>query len=143
MKSLAHFNADGMTGGNDLSLLADAIVQVIENAKKVAASSISSIMVNAYWHIGKYIVDYEQNGKLRAEYGTKMLTSLAKILTLKLGRGYSRPNLNSMRKFYMLYQDLSDMSDKLSWSHICELIKIDDELERAFYLNQCVNESRE
>lgn len=72
------------------------------------------------------------------------MTKLAKLLTLKIGKGYSRPNLNNMRKFYVLYPNLSDMSDKfnrLSWSHICEIIKIDDALERNFYINECISEN--
>lgn len=72
------------------------------------------------------------------------MTKLAKLLTLKIGKGYSRPNLNNMRKFYVLYPNLSDMSDKfnrLSWSRICEIIKIDDALERNFYINECISEN--
>lgn len=68
-----------------------------------------------------------------------MMTQLAKLLSMKLGRGYSRPNLNNMRKFYLLYP-ICQLSDKLTWSHICELITIDDELERSFYERECVKE---
>ena len=66
------------------------------------------------------------------------MSSLAKILRAKLGKGYSRPNLNNMRKFYLLYPNCQTVSDKLSWSHICELITIDDELERNFYEKECI-----
>ncbi len=59
--------------------------------------------------------------------------TLSHQLTLRLGRGYSRPNLNNMRKFYLCYENCQTVSEKLTWSHICELIKIDDELERSFY----------
>lgn len=69
-----------------------------------------------------------------------MLSTLSKELTLRLGKGYSRPNLNNMRKFYLKYPNCQTVSDKLSWSHICELIKIDDDLERSFYEKQCVKE---
>ena len=62
-------------------------------------------------------------------------------LTLRLGKGYSRPNLNNMRKFYLKYPICQTVSDKLSWSHICELIKLDDDLERSFYERQTVNEN--
>ena len=62
-------------------------------------------------------------------------------MTLRLGKGYSRPNLNNMRKFYLKYSDCRAVSDKLSWSHICELIKIDDELERSFYEKECIVEN--
>lgn len=66
------------------------------------------------------------------------MSSLSKILRIKLGKGYSRPNLNNMRKFYLLYPICQTVSDKLSWSHICELITIDDELERSFYEKECI-----
>ena len=62
-----------------------------------------------------------------------LLTALTKKLMLRLGKGYSRPNLNNMRKFYLRYPNCQTVSDNLSWSHICELIKIDDDLERSFY----------
>lgn len=85
-------------------------------------------------------METEQDGKIRAAYGSKMLTILSHELTLRLGKGYSRPNLNNMRKFYLCYPICQTVSDKLSWSHICELIKIDDELERSFYEKETVKE---
>ena len=91
------------------------------------------------WNIGRYIVEFEQNGNAKAKYGTSLLSSLAKLLRAKLGKGYSRPNLNNMRKFYLLYPICQTLSDKLSWSHICELITIDDELERGFYEKECIS----
>ena len=69
-----------------------------------------------------------------------MLTTLSHELTLRMGRGFSRPNLNNMRKFYLMYPICQTVSDKLSWSHICELIKIEDDLEREFYQKECCAE---
>ena len=62
------------------------------------------------------IVEFEQNGSAKAKYGSALLTNLSKLLTLKLGSSYSRPNLNNMRKFYLVYPNLNllDMSDKLT-----------------------------
>ena len=65
------------------------------------------------------------------------MTNLSHLLRLRLGRGYSRPNLNNMRKFYLMYP-ICQTSDKLTWSHICELITVDDPLEREFYEKECV-----
>lgn len=120
--------------------LVDSIVSEVNIAKTRLAMNLSAVMVRTYWTVGKYIVEYEQNGSAKAKYGSSMMTQLAKLLSLKLGRGYSRPNLNNMRKFYLLYP-ICQTSDKLTWSHICELITIDDELERSFYENECVKES--
>lgn len=120
--------------------LVDSIVSEVNIAKTRLAMNLSAVMVRTYWTVGKYIVEYEQNGSAKAKYGSSMMTQLAKLLSIKLGRGYSRPNLNNMRKFYLLYP-ICQTSDKLTWSHICELITIDDELERSFYENECVKES--
>ena len=120
---------------NKLTSLADSIVCLIDSAKKTAAVS-----------VGKHIVEFEQNGNSKAEYGTQLLTNLAKILTLKLGKGYSRPNLNNMRKFYVMYPNLSDMSDKLTWSHICEKknsVKHEDIGQMNMYMGYFAKEENE
>lgn len=70
-----------------------------------------------------------------------LLTKLSRLLQMKVGRGYSRPNLNNMRKFYLLYPICQTVSDKLTWSHICELITIEDPLEREFYEKECIAEN--
>ena len=129
----------------ELSLLADKIVEEIEDGKRALAISISETIKMTYWRIGRHIVEFEQDGNKRAKYGTAMLSNLTKILRARVGRGYSRPNLNSMRKFYLMFpkcqtSDKSSQnfqtSEKLTWSHICELITIDDELEREFYTKE-------
>lgn len=123
-----------------LNVLANTIVDEVNLTKSYLALNMSAVMVKTYWSVGHHIVEFEQNGGKKAKYGTSMLTNLAKILTIRLGRGYSRPNLNNMRKFYLLYP-LCQTSDKLTWSHICELITIDDDLERSFYEKECVKEN--
>lgn len=92
------------------------------------AKSINYIMKETYWEISKYIVGYEQSGNTKSTYGKSLLTELLKELTLRLGKGFSRPNLNNMWKLYLQYP-------------ICELVKIDDELERSFYEKQSVLEN--
>lgn len=121
-----------------LNQLADNITSLVNETKNHLAQVINTTMVVTYWNIGRYIVEFEQHGDAKAQYGTALLSSLAKILRAKLGKGYSRPNLNNMRKFYLLYPICQTVSDKLSWSHICELITIDDELERSFYEKECI-----
>lgn len=124
-----------------LNTLISNIEQTVANAKEKLATSVNKTITETYWQIGKYIVETEQNGNIKAEYGKKLLTTLSHELTLRLGKGYSRPNLNNMRKFYLKYPNCQMVSDKLSWSHICELIKLDDDLERSFYERQTVNEN--
>ena len=124
-----------------LNTLISNIEQTVAIAKEKLATSVNTTITETYWQIGKYIVETEQDGKIKAAYGKKLLTTLSHELTLRLGKGYSRPNLNNMRKFYLKYPNCQTVSDKLSWSHICELIKIDDDLERSFYERQSVNEN--
>lgn len=121
------------------SLIAN-IEETVMKAKEKLAGSVNSTMTETYWLIGKYIVESEQNGNIKATYGKGLLTTLSKELSLRLGKGYSRPNLNNMRKFYLTYPNCQVVSDNLSWSHICELIKIDDDLERSFYEKETVKE---
>lgn len=125
----------------DLNLLADCIAHLVSDAKSHLMQTVNTTLVQTNWNIGRYIVEFEQNGNAKAKYGTELLTSLAKLLRIKLGKGYSRPNLNNMRKFYLLYPICQTVSDKLSWSHICELITIDDDLERSFYEKECITEN--
>ena len=124
-----------------LNTLIFNIEQTVTKAKEKLSTSVNNTITETYWQIGKYIVETEQDGKIKAAYGKKLLTTLSHELTLRLGKGYSRPNLNNMRKFYLKYPNCQTVSDKLSWSHICELIKIDDDLERSFYERQTVNEN--
>lgn len=125
---------------HELNQLADTITNLVADTKNRLAQTVNTTLVATYWNIGKYIVEFEQQGNIKAKYGTALLSSLAKLLRIKLGKGYSRPNLNNMRKFYLLYPICQTLSDKLSWSHICELITIDDELERSFYEKECIAE---
>lgn len=124
----------------ELSVLADTISNLVVEAKSHLSQTINTTLVVTYWNVGKYIVEFEQQGNVKAKYGKALLSSLAKILRVKLGKGYSRPNLNNMRKFYLLYPICQTVSDKLSWSHICELITIEDDLERSFYEKECIAE---
>lgn len=129
-----------VSDGNMLENVVENIVKLVNTSKENLVSSVNKVMTETYWQIGKYIVEFEQSGNVKAVYGSKMLTTLSHELTLRMGKGYSRPNLNNMRKFYLKYPNCQTVSDKLSWSHICELIKIDDNLERSFYEKECIKE---
>ena len=87
------------------------------------------------FEVGRYIVEYEQNGKDRAEYGKSILKNLSARLTKRLGKGFSEDNLENMRKFYLCYQISETPSRKftLSWSHYLKLIRIQNKDERSFY----------
>ena len=123
---------------SSLQPLIDNISLAINDARRKVASHINTAMTQTYWQIGKYIVEYEQGGQAKVAYGTSTLTMLSKQLTARFGRGFSRPNLVNMRKFYLLYPNCQTVSDNLTWSHISELIKAEDELERSFYEKECI-----
>lgn len=124
------------TSGMDA--LVNQIVSLVSDAKDKVLRQIDDTLVITNWHIGKYIVEFEQNGDIRASYGDGLLRSLSKHLTLLLGKGYSRSNLQNMRRLYLNYPKCQTVSGKLSWSHWCELLELDDNLERQFYENECI-----
>jgi len=121
--------------------LIENIGSVFNKAKSKIISAINVEMIDAYWKIGKNIIEFEQKGKLKAEYGSKLLLRISKDLKLKYGKGFSRSNLSYMRQFYIKYPNRETVSHKLSWSHYFELLKIDDDLAREFYLNQTITEN--
>src|SRR5882724_1729362 len=104
-------------------------------------TAIRTQLLDTYWQIGHYIVEYEQDGKAQATYGKALLENLSKDLTHLHGRGFSRSNLNYMRLFYQRYPICEEVPHKLSWTHFCELVKIDNPLERSFYENQAMLEN--
>ena len=76
---------------------------IIDAARRSAARSVNAVMTAAYWLIGRHIVEFEQEGEVRAEYGTALIGRLSADLTQRFGRGFSRPNLWQMRLFYLSY----------------------------------------
>jgi predicted nuclease of restriction endonuclease-like (RecB) superfamily len=96
-------------------------------------TQVNDTLLTAYWEVGRTIVEYEQSGSVKAEYGIKQMAVISKRLTKELGKGFSVSNLQNMRRFYLAYQKYQTLSVKLSWSHYCELMIIDDEAKRSFY----------
>lgn len=119
--------------------LALAIERSTERARDVAALHVNTGQLLAYWNNGRMIVLYEQAGRDRAEYGDKTLTRLARRLTDKLGRGFSRANLYNMRQLYLTHRTFQTLSGRLSWSHYCELVNLGDDLKRSFYEREAAN----
>ena len=110
------------------------IKELLQSAKSKIATSINTYMVQTYFEVGKIIVEHEQEGKEKAEYGKETLKILSRKLTKEFGRGFSQRNLEYMRKFYLCYSISQTLSAgfKLSWSHYVLLINL-DELSRKFY----------
>jgi len=96
------------------------------------------IMVLTYWAIGQHIVEFEQKGKEKSVYGSKLLNRLSKDLSHQLGKGFNRTNLIYMRLCYLNYPNIENLSHQLTWGHLIELLKIDHDLERSFYEKQTI-----
>ena len=121
-------------------------IQMIEEIKDIIISSrnkiayeVNNTMLLAYWNVGRIIVENEQNGNIKAEYGKQVMKELSKELIKVLGSGFSVSNLFNMRKLYITYPKFQTVSGILSWSHYCELLSIENEDERSFYEKECVN----
>ena len=119
--------------------LVDKISLLWDTAKERAVQSINTELLDANWQTGQYIVEFEQKGQARAQYGKQLMISLSRDLTLKRGKGFSRSNLTYMRKLYMAFPKCETMSHKLTWSHYFELLKCGDTLEFQFYYKEAIN----
>jgi predicted nuclease of restriction endonuclease-like (RecB) superfamily len=96
-------------------------------------------MLSTYWEVGRAIIEGEQNGELKAQYGKRVISELSKRLTIDLGKGYSKSNLYNMRDFYTSYPKFQTPSGKLSWSHYIELSAVKDLDARSFYEHESAN----
>lgn len=121
-------------------LIADIGI-AIDNARERAYTVVNTELVKANWEIGRNIVEFEQLGNERAEYGSDLLARLSKDLTAKYGKGFGRRNVLDMRRFYVMYQKWQTVSAKLSWSHYVVLIAVADSKSRKFYEKQIVLEN--
>lgn len=127
-----------MENKNLKNLIID-IKKIITVARNDAVKEVNKKLLQAYWDIGKTIVENEQDGNVRAEYGKNLLKILSKELSNELGKGFSRSNLQNMRNLYLCYPNCQTLSGELSWSHYCELLSISDESKRNFYEKEIIN----
>lgn len=136
-----------MTESKSLSNFYSQVVNLLQSARTDVIRTINHRIVLTYFEIGRMIVEEEQNGKERAEYGKELLKGLSTFLSKEFGKGFSVDNLENMRKFYQAYKNSETVSRissyensdtmfrifNLSWSHYLKLMRIEDENERKFY----------
>ena len=122
------------------SELINQIGSLLQLGRQQAAQSVNTILVQTYWHIGQHIVEFEQKGNQKAEYGSQLFERLSKDLILAYGKGFSRSNLLYMRKLYLCFPISETLSHLLTWSHYFEILKADSTLEISFYSKQCEHE---
>ncbi|AYJ77613.1 PDDEXK nuclease domain-containing protein [Aliarcobacter cryaerophilus] len=119
------------------------IKELLYSAKNRVYQTINITMTKTYFQIGKRIVEEEQGGETRAEYGSALLKNLSSELIKEFGKGYSEQNLKNMRQFYLIYQKRQTVSSefKLSWSHYIFLTRIENIDERNFYEIESIENS--
>lgn len=100
-------------------------------------------MVQAYWNIGRIIVEEEQQGQTKADYGKKLLKNISEKLVKDFRKGFSVANLWDMRKFYLTFPILQALPRELSWTQYRVLLRVEAENARNFYLNECAESTLE
>jgi predicted nuclease of restriction endonuclease-like (RecB) superfamily len=121
------------------SLFVSDIKKILVEARQKAYASINFAMVEANWQIGKRIVEQEQEGKTRAEYGKEILKTLSKELLNEFGKGYDERELRRIRQFYLSFLIRDTLRPELSWSHYRLLIRVTNTKAREYYLNEAAN----
>lgn len=127
-----------LEGTNTLEATYRRVAEVLETARSTAYRAVNSAMVQAYWQIGRILVEEEQQGKSRADYGEALIPALAKRLTVEFGKGFTENNLWYMRQFYLTFPNLHALRGELSWTHYRLLLKVEKEEARRFYLQEAV-----
>lgn len=120
--------------------LYEKVAALIGLARSRVRSVVNQEMVLTYWQIGQLIVEDEQAGAVRAEYGKAVLDGLAQRLTAEFGKGFDARNLRNMRQFYLLFPNWNAVRTELSWTHYRLLLKVENEVARSWYVNESANE---
>ena len=115
-----------------------SIKEILANAREKAYKAVNFAMVEAYWNVGKIIVE-AQGGNEKAEYGQTLVKNLSTKLTENFGKGFTITNLKYMRQFYLAFQIGHALRDQLSWTHYRLLLKVNREEVREFYINECIH----
>ena len=128
----------------DEQLFIADVVCLIQKGRESAYKAVNATMIDTYWRIGQRIIQEEQHGKQRAEYGTQLLRLLSQSLTKEFGRGFGVRNLAYYRLFYLTFRDIEILHTRvqnLTWSHFRILLTVSDEYVRDWYLNEASSES--
>ena len=115
-----------------------SVRKVIEEGRKVVSIAANAVLVRQNWSIGKLIVEDEQKGRRKADYGKRTLEELSARLTSEYGRGYDASNLRYMRQFYLAFPICDALRHELGWTHYRILMREDDPIAREWYMNECV-----
>ncbi|MCK9246575.1 MAG: PDDEXK nuclease domain-containing protein [Anaerolineaceae bacterium] len=115
-----------------------SIRELVQQAHQQVQRQINSAMVQTYWHIGRLIVEHEQQGERRAAYGKQQLEQLSSRLTSEFGKGFDVTNLRNMRRFYQAFPIRETVSPELSWSHYNQLARLENPAARQWYQQEAI-----
>jgi predicted nuclease of restriction endonuclease-like (RecB) superfamily len=115
-----------------------SVRQIIETAREKVYRSSNAILLEMYWQIGRLIVEDEQKGANRAQYGKATLKHLSQALTLEFGKGFDESNLRNIRQFYLAFPIRDALRPELSWTHYRIISRVEKEEQRIQYINHCI-----
>lgn len=136
-------NTEKNTTISSASTIVDDIKTIINNGRAAAYSAVNSVMISTYWNIGRRIVEEEQHGNQRAEYGKNLINLLAAELTNEYGNGFSARYLRAFRQFYLIvpnYEIWKSRFPNLLWTHIFRTLRLNDETAIRWYLETASRE---
>lgn len=116
------------------------IKEIIATAKQNSFNAINAQMLFAYWELGRIILEEEQKGEKRAEYGKALLQDLAQKLSIDFGKGFDERELRRIRQFYTVFPIRDTLRPELTWSHYRLIIRIEDNNARNYYINEAINQ---
>ena len=114
------------------------IRNTLVSSRNQAYHAVNFAMVQAYWNVGRIIVECEQSGNVRAEYGKSLIKKLSEQLTEEFGAGFDARNLRNMRQFYIRFPNWNAVRSELTWTHYRLLIKIENDDAREWYMNEAI-----
>lgn len=129
---------------NEQQFFAD-IARILQTGRSQAYQAVNTAMVQTYWQLGQRIVEQEQQGEARAEYGKALITNLSRYLGDTFGKGFSVANLKNFRQFYLTYPDFDELAThcvaNLSWSHVRLIMRLENPAERSYYLQEAISQN--
>ncbi|WP_434704639.1 DUF1016 family protein [Pseudomonas sp. Z1-12] len=124
-----------------LAPLINELGELIRQARQKVLRAVDTLQVQTCWQIGRHIIEFEQGGAERAAYGARLLPSLAKVLTVRFGKGFDERNLRHMRDFYQKFPIWNAVRTELSWTHYRTLFRVDHDTARHWYMNEAVTQN--
>lgn len=118
-----------------------SVAAILRTARAKSYRVVNSVMIEAYWNVGRMIVEEEQQGKERAEYGEFLIRNLSIRLTNEFGTGFSEQSLWNMRQYYKRFPILSALRRELTWTHYKMLIRVENEKARSYYLTEAAEQN--